>query len=86
MFRFMEGERGSDIFSDSRNLTYDEGSELYGKPRKVLFLVDKTQLVGCLKVWVGGPLGSGTESSSANVQGIIQNTLYEASISPATPD
>ena len=32
------------------------GPEIHGKPRRVFPLVGKTQLAGCLKVWVKGSL------------------------------
>ena len=35
---------------------YDKGPEIYGGPRRVSLPVGETQLAGCLKVWVGGPL------------------------------
>ena len=39
----------------------------------------RTQLVGCLKVWV-----SGTQASSDYAQDVIQDTVYEARMSAAT--
>ena len=35
---------------------YDQGPEIYGKPRKVSLPVGEAQLAGCLRLWVGGPL------------------------------
>ena len=35
---------------------YDRGPEIHGKPRRVSLPFGEAQLVGCLKVQVGGPL------------------------------
>ena len=35
---------------------YDRGPEIHGKPRRVSLPFGKTQLAGCLRVQVGGPL------------------------------
>ena len=60
---------------------YDRGPEIHGKPWRVLLPVGKAQLAGCLKVWVSGPL-----ERDDYVQGIIEDTVYEASVSTTTPD
>ena len=36
--------------------TYGQCPGIHSKPKRVLLLVDKTLLPGCLKVWVGGLL------------------------------
>ena len=35
---------------------YDQGSEIHDGPGRVSLPVSEAQLVGCLKVWAGGPL------------------------------
>ena len=35
---------------------YDQGPDIYGKPRRVSLPVGEAQLAWCLKVWVGGLL------------------------------
>ena len=57
----------------------------YNKQRKVSLLVDETQLAGCGRVWVSGPLER-TQAFSDYAQDVIQDTIYEASMSAATPD
>ena len=66
-------------------IRYDQGPEIHGKPRRVSLLVDKSQLAGCLKVWVSGLL-EGTWASSDYAQGAIHDPVYEASESDVTPD
>ena len=51
--------------------SYDQGPEIHGGPSKVSLPVGEGQLDGCLKVWVGGPLLSGTQASSDYAQGVI---------------
>ena len=51
----------------------------------MLLLVGEAQLAKCLKVWVSGPLG-GMQASSDYVQGVIQYTVFEASVNAARPD
>ena len=53
-------------------------------PKRVSFLVGEAHLAGCVKVWVGG--WSGTQTSSDYAQGVIQDTVYETSVSAATPN
>ena len=64
---------------------YDRGPEIHGKPRRVSLPVGEAQLAGCLKVQVGGPL-EWDAGTSNYAQGVIQNTVNEASVSTATPD
>ena len=64
---------------------YDRGPKIYGGPWRVTLLVGEAQLAGCLKYWVSGPL-AGTQASSDYVQGIVQDTVDEASVSIVTPD
>ena len=64
---------------------YDQGPEIHGKPRRVSFPFDEAQLAGCLRVQVGGPL-EWDAGTSNYVQGVIQDTVDEASVSTATPD
>ena len=61
---------------------YDQGSEIHGKPRRVSLLVGEAQLAGCLRVQVGGPL----EWERRHAQGVVQDTVDEASVSTVTPD
>ena len=61
---------------------YDRGPEIHGKPRRVSLLVGEAQLAGCLRVQAGGPL----EWERRHAQGVIQDTVDEASVSTATPD
>ena len=63
---------------------YDRGPEIHIEPRRVSLLVSKAQLAGCLRVQVVH--WSGTQASSNYVQGIVQDTVDEASVSTATPD
>ena len=64
---------------------YDRGPEIHGKPRRVSLPVGEAQLAGCLRVKVGG-LFEWTQASSDYAQGVIQDTVNEASVSTATPD
>ena len=64
---------------------YDQGPEIHGMPKRVSLLVGKAQLDGCLRVWVNGPLDV-TQAFSDYTQGFVQDTVYEASVSAATPD
>ena len=61
---------------------YDRGPEIHGKPRRVSLLVGEAQLAGCLRVQVGGLL----EWERRHAQGVVQDTVNEASVSTATPD
>ena len=69
-----------------KHTRYDQGPEIHGKPRRVSLPVGEAQLAGCLKVWVSAVRWSGTQASSDYAQGVIQDTVYEASVSAATPD
>ena len=64
---------------------YYQGPEIHGEPRRVSLPFGEAQLAGCLRVQVGGPL-SGTQASSDYAQGVVQDTVDEASVSTATPD
>ena len=65
---------------------YDQGPEIHGKSRKVSLPIGEVQLAGCLKILVSGPFLSGMQASSDYAQGVIQDTVYEASVSAASPD
>ena len=43
-----------DLLKD--HASYGQGPRIHGKPNKVLLLIGKTQLAGCLNVSIGGPL------------------------------
>ena len=53
--------------------------------KKLLLLVGEILLAGYLKVWVIGRWCR-TQASNDNAQGVIQYTVYEASVNAATPD
>ena len=48
--------------------------------RRVSIPVAKTQLAGCLKVWVDV-----TQASNDNVQTVIQDTVYQANVVQTRP-
>ena len=64
---------------------YDRGPEIHGKPRRVSHPVGEAQLAGCLRVQVDGPL-EWAQASSNYAQGVVQDTVDEASVSTATPN
>ena len=64
---------------------YDRGPEIHGEPRRVSLPVVEAQLAGCLRVQVGSLLER-AQGSSDYAQGVIQDTVDEASVSTATPD
>ena len=70
---------------DHTGIRYDQGPEIHGGPRRVSFPFGEAQLAGCLNVCVGGPL-EWDQASSDYAQGVVQDTVYETSDSPATPD
>ena len=64
---------------------YDRGPEIHGESRRVSLPFGKAQLAGCLRVQVGGSL-EWDAGTSNYAQGVIQDTVDEASVSTATPD
>ena len=54
--------------------------------KKVSLLVGDVQLAKCLKVFVGIINWGGTQASSDNDQSIVQDTVYNTSVSVATSD
>ena len=64
---------------------YDQNPEIHGGPWRVSLSVSEAQLAGCLRVQVGGPLEWDAASSNYG-QGVVQDTVHEASVSTATPD
>ena len=63
---------------------HDQDPEIHSRSTGMLLPVGEAQLAGCLKAWVSG--WSKTQASSDYAQGVIQDTVYEASVSTATPN
>ena len=60
---------------------YDHGPDIHGKPRRVLVLVGK------LSCWMSESMGKWSVGvGRRHPQGVIQDIVYEASVSAATPD
>ena len=64
---------------------YDRSPEIHDEPKKVSLPVGEAQLVGCLRVQVGGPLEWDADIQNY-AQGVAQDTVDEASVSTAIPN